>query len=322
MSTTRTHSVNDKSVLITGANSGLGFEAAKQLAELGYKKVILACRTIAKGEEARRLLVNMIGRDPFETIAIDVSDIASANQASDELIAKGVIAGKYEMISDDGIELTFAASLIGHHILASKLLNADIISGNGRIVLVSSEGARGDMPSATGLKLYDFATSQTTKFGENLEQAMKNFATRQTSLKFDGMRQYATTKLFSTWWVSEMANLYKDRISVFAVSPGSSMNTNVTRHAKGFTKFLYTKVMPIIGPYLGVDQSIPVAAKRYVDVLVAQDGKYKSGLAYMSAPKKVVGKLIEQSFDHLYDPERRKTAFRVIEELSMSKAKA
>ena len=42
-----------KSALVTGANSGLGFEAAAQLAEQGYGRVILACRTLEKAEKAR-----------------------------------------------------------------------------------------------------------------------------------------------------------------------------------------------------------------------------------------------------------------------------
>ena len=41
-----------KTALITGANSGLGFEAASQLAELGYRRVILACRTLEKAQTA------------------------------------------------------------------------------------------------------------------------------------------------------------------------------------------------------------------------------------------------------------------------------
>ena len=53
---TSTDQFADKTALVTGANSGLGFEAAAQLAEAGYARVILACRTLAKAEGARRAL--------------------------------------------------------------------------------------------------------------------------------------------------------------------------------------------------------------------------------------------------------------------------
>ena len=42
-----------RTALVTGANSGLGFEAARQLAELGYESIVLACRTDAKADLAR-----------------------------------------------------------------------------------------------------------------------------------------------------------------------------------------------------------------------------------------------------------------------------
>ena len=79
----------DKTALVTGANSGLGFEAAAQLAEAGYSRVILACRTLEKAEAAREALAERVGSDPFETIAVDVSSIASAQAASDELVERG-----------------------------------------------------------------------------------------------------------------------------------------------------------------------------------------------------------------------------------------
>ena len=50
---------SDKTVLLTGANSGLGFEAARQLAVAGWGKVILACRSESKAESARARLVEL-----------------------------------------------------------------------------------------------------------------------------------------------------------------------------------------------------------------------------------------------------------------------
>ena len=44
----------DHIALVTGANAGLGFDAAAQLAERGYGHVILACRTVEKAETARQ----------------------------------------------------------------------------------------------------------------------------------------------------------------------------------------------------------------------------------------------------------------------------
>ena len=81
----------DKTVLITGANSGLGFEAAARLASLGWSRVILACRTLEKAQGARAELKERTGVDPFEELELDVSDnvgVARAVETLSELAAK------------------------------------------------------------------------------------------------------------------------------------------------------------------------------------------------------------------------------------------
>ena len=83
------NSVAKGTALVTGANSGIGFETVYQLASTGFSKVILACRTLEKGEEARKLLIERGSKDIFETLAVDVSEIESALIASDGLISKG-----------------------------------------------------------------------------------------------------------------------------------------------------------------------------------------------------------------------------------------
>ena len=75
-----------KTVLITGANKGIGFETAKQLAQLGYF-VYLGSREIANGIEAVNKLKSM-GMQNVETIQIDVSNKASLVQAKKELESK------------------------------------------------------------------------------------------------------------------------------------------------------------------------------------------------------------------------------------------
>ncbi len=57
---------SDKTVLVTGANSGLGFEAARQLAEAGWGKVILACRSESKAEAARVRLVELTDKEALQ----------------------------------------------------------------------------------------------------------------------------------------------------------------------------------------------------------------------------------------------------------------
>ena len=260
-----------------------------------------------------------------------VSDIGSANRASDALIKRGgnidslllnagIVPGDQMHKTGDDIEMAFASSIIGHHIIANRLLEANIVAEGGRIVIAGSEAARNDLPAAMGMELYDFAVAPVSGAGTNLHDALTAFA-RGTGAatfapKFNGFRYYAVTKLFTTWWAARMAEKYADRVSVFAVSPGSTMNTNVGRNIKGLQKFIFTKVMPVIGPALGMHQPAKKGAKRYLDVLNATNGQFKSGRTYTSRRKKLVGPMEEQTYPHMLDIERQNIAWTVLGELT------
>ena len=124
---------NAKTALITGANSGIGFEAAAQLAENGYGKVILVSRTLAKADTARKQLEERTGKKVFDILAADLSETEPAADAAEELAARGdtidllilnagMSPGDTPMFNADGIELTFASTLVGHHVLTMRLL--------------------------------------------------------------------------------------------------------------------------------------------------------------------------------------------------------
>ncbi|MFW2386861.1 MAG: SDR family NAD(P)-dependent oxidoreductase [Polyangiales bacterium] len=318
---------HDKTALVTGANSGLGFEAAAQLAEAGYSRIVLACRTLDKAEAARLALSERVGSDPFETLAIDVSSIASSEAAVYELgtrgrpidtllLNAGMVSGPEMQRTADGLEVSFASSIIGHHILTLGLLDADLLPEGARVVIAGSEAANNDLPAMMGMKLYDVATGAPVEFGENLHDAMLNFAKGEGQAAFDATRHYATTKVFTAWWTAAMARKFGERIEVFTVSPGSNMTTNAGRHTKGFQRFLFTKLMPTIGPMIGMSQPVSLGAKRYLDVLHGVGGSYVNGKTYASAPKKLVGPLHEMTHPHLLDVERQEVAWSVLRDLS------
>lgn len=310
------------SALVTGANSGLGFEAAAQLAEMGYGSVVLACRTQAKADSARAELVERTGRDPFSTLVIDVASVASSTTAADELVARG---GSFDSIllnagmvpsrldrTAEGLEMCFAASLIGHHVLANALLDAGLAEG-ATVVLVGSEAANNDLPKAMGMSVHDFILGEPSEFGSTTAEAMTNFATASAGTDYDGQRQYSTTKVFSAWWSAAMARRHANTTFV-TVSPGANMSTNAARHAEGSFKIMIA-VMRKTGRFLGMDQPISQGAKRYIDVLHGVDGPYENGGTYTSRPKRMVGPLMHRTEDHLLDLERQDTALAVLNSL-------
>ncbi len=320
-------SYRTKTVLVTGANSGLGFEAATQLAEANYGRVILACRTLEKAEGAKRALVERVGVDPFETLEIDVSSIASTRSACDVLVERGnqigalllnagMVSGDTMTKSMDGIEMSFASSIIGHHLMTMRLLEANMLSDGARIVIAGSEAARYDLPAMTGFTPYNFIIGLPVEFGNNLHEAFIAFAKAEKPELFSGTRYYAATKVVTSWWSAIMAQKYGERISVFTVSPGSNLSTNAGRHATGIQKFLFTKVMPLIGRFLGMDQPIALGAKRYLDVLHGVNGTYVNGKSYMSKPKKLIGAMEEMKNAHFLDVEHQTVTLDVLNELT------
>jgi len=321
-----TNRFSEKTALVTGANSGLGFEAAAQLAEAGYGRIILACRTLVKAENAQKELAARVGSDPFETLEVDVSSIASAQAASDELVKRGnqidalllnagMVSGESVNKSADDFEISFASSIIGHHVMTVRLLESDLLPKGARIVIAGSEAARNDLPAMMGMELYDFATEAPAEFGDNLHDAMVSFANVSKPELYSGTRYYATTKVFTSWWTAAVARKYGEHVSIFTVSPGSNMDTNAGRHTTGFKKFLFTKVMPALGPSMGMSQPVPLGAKRYVDVLDG-NGEFVNGASYMSKPKKLVGPMVETKNAHFLDTARQDAAWDVLGELT------
>ena len=83
-------------ILITGANSGLGFECARQLALVeGVLKILLACRSPEKATEAKGRLERLTNKYIFEIVLMDVSSLSSVRKAievlEDEAIIDGVV---------------------------------------------------------------------------------------------------------------------------------------------------------------------------------------------------------------------------------------
>jgi len=313
----------EQSILITGANSGLGFEAAAQLAAVGYGRIVLATRTRAKGDDARRRLVERVGRDPYEVLVVDVSDDAVVRAAVATLAERGgrlgalllnagLMSGDDVRRSGAGVELTVAASVTGHHVLATGLLEAGLLADGARIVVAGSEAARGDMPMMGLLDLGDFAAAHA---GGDLAEAVRVIAKAQPPYAYKPMTHYAMTKAMLAWWGAALARRLPEGAALFVVSPGSAPATSVSRHQG----WVMRKVMaPIMGSWLGqkmgMGMTVATAAGRYVDAL-GFDAE-RSGRFYASAPGKVVGPLVHQTQPHLLDRDSQEATWAAVASLT------
>ena len=154
--------LSGKTYVITGSNSGIGFEAARLLSERSAK-VIMACRSINKGEKARDKLKETC-TGGVDLVQIDLSDLSSVRKGADEIRARansidGLINNAGIMMTPrektvDGFDLQMGTNHLGHFLLTGLLLDK-VEAANGRIVVLSSIAHKGG-----ALDLEDFMSER------------------------------------------------------------------------------------------------------------------------------------------------------------------
>ena len=140
-----------KTAIITGGNSGVGFETATELARHGATTII-ACRSASRGEAALRKIKRSAPSLQISLMLLDLGDLASidafaesftkAYETLDLLINNaGIMATPYRT-TKDGFESQFGTNHLGHFALTAKLMPAILAAPSARIVNVSSVGHR------------------------------------------------------------------------------------------------------------------------------------------------------------------------------------
>jgi len=142
--------------LVTGANTGIGFEIAQGLARTGAR-VVLACRNHAKGEAARSIIASEFKNTNTELLVVDLASQQSIRAATrefsekydslDVLVNNAATSSPTRQVSPDGIELTFATNVLGYHLLTALLLESLKRAPAARIVNLASMMAYGLDPT-------------------------------------------------------------------------------------------------------------------------------------------------------------------------------
>ena len=138
--------------LVTGANTGIGFEIARGLARTGAR-VALACRDPIKGEAARKKIADDTGNAAVDLLVVDLAsqrsirsaarEFSASHAALDVLVNNAGVAVPSRRESPDGIELTFATNVLGYYLLTALLLDSLRRAPAARIVNVASKMAYG-----------------------------------------------------------------------------------------------------------------------------------------------------------------------------------
>lgn len=153
-----------KLALVTGANSGIGFHTALQLARARCA-VILGCRDRVRGDAARTRILSQVPAAHVEVLTLDLASLESVRAAAGQFLSTGqhldllinnagVLAPPHRQLTRDGFELQLGTNHLGHFALTGLLLPALLSPGaaSSRIVTVSSIAHRGATMDFTNLQ--------------------------------------------------------------------------------------------------------------------------------------------------------------------------
>ena len=226
-----------KKVIITGGNSGIGYQSAKQLAEKGWS-VTLFCRRKEAAEQACEEICQQTGNRHVDYILVDLSDMKSVREAAEQYIQKEDfldvlinnaadfdLSVKKPILTKDGLEKQFATNVAVPFLLSILLKGLLEKSERGRIINISSQGLvlypfmKLDFENLSGQKHYSptktyyqnkLALLMLSLYMRKHWKGIKVQAIRVTNVKVD-MRRYDHLSAF-------MKNLYKIK-SRFSISP-------------------------------------------------------------------------------------------------------
>jgi NAD(P)-dependent dehydrogenase (short-subunit alcohol dehydrogenase family) len=216
-----------KRIIITGATSGIGREAALQLARAGAE-VIIPARTPSKADEAFKYIRTKVSNANLITGIMDVSSLESVRQFAatqlldprpiDTLINNAGIMGIPERrLSAEGFEMQLATNVLGHFLLTGLLLPALLQAPAPRVVTVSSYAHMNGGP----LPIDDL----------NAEKSYKP------------MRAYSKTKLAGVLFARELQRRTADRLFSLSCHPGGA-HTNLSNDTTFGMKVLQIMLWP------------------------------------------------------------------------------
>ena len=212
-----------KVIIVTGANSGIGFEAAKEFARKGAQ-TILACRSMDKAQAALTEIQAEIPNAPAEIMPLDLASLASVRRFAETFKAKydrldvlannaGIMMTPYGL-TEDGFEQQFGVNHLGHFALTGLLFDLLTNTPGSRVVNVSSGGHR----------------AGAMDFDNLMFEGGQGYA---------GPRAYGRSKLANLLFTYELQRRFEaagiDAMAL-AAHPGGS-NTNLARYVEDLWYF-------------------------------------------------------------------------------------
>jgi len=255
-----TTNLNGQTAIISGSNTGLGLEAARQLLDLGISHLILAVRDETKGHAAKAQL-SQTTKNKSSTIEVWPLDMASydsvqsfARQCStlpriDYIILNAGVQNYEYKTSAYKNELTVQVNYLSTCLLTILLLPILAkLDNNTHLTVVGSD------------------TAEMAAFNEQKEANI--LSALNSPEKFSGFEKYATTKLVLLLFIRELVEHYKfpanNKIILNVVNPGLCAGSELQRHASGIVATLIGGMKSAIG------RTAEAGARTYIDAAVVK----------------------------------------------------
>lgn len=243
--------LNDKIVIVTGANSGMGMATSAVLADMGAT-VVMLCRSEKRGKEAlcsllekpdRKLELMLCDLGDFSSIKAFADLFRSKYQRLDILVNNAGFISLDRQTTKDGLERQFGVNHMGHFLLTMKLV--DLVPCGGRIVNVSSGAHK------TG----------------NI-----HFEDINLTKGFNVIKAYSQSKLANVLFTRELARRLKGKgITVNCCHPGAvATNIGISRDT-GFGKTITGMLKPFFQtPEQGARTAIYLASSKEVQDITGE----------------------------------------------------
>ena len=253
--------LDGRTVLITGATSGLGREAALALAAMG-PRIYVAARDRSRAEKTADEIRRESGNDDVYLLIGDLSSQAQVRDVADQFLARsdrldvllnnaGAVFGFRREVSVDGVEMTLALNHLAYFTLTLLLLPTLLQSESARIVNVASDAYK----DAKGR--FDFDDF-------NAEQ------------KYSPLRQYGRSKLANILFTRELASRVASNVTVNACSPPRLTSTRFAHNVHPLAKVSLLVASPFtMSPKKGAESLIHLCSSPDV---VGVTGTFWSGL--------------------------------------------